>query len=62
MLDHPSISLTRGRAYPLILWVVASPMLGEGCDLEYFLIRAMSEWLCVVEFVIENIPIKFESI
>lgn len=62
MLDYPSISLTHGRAYPLILWVVASPVLGEECDLEYFLIHAVSKWLRIVEFVIEKIQNKFKSI
>lgn len=62
MLDHLSISLTHGKTCPLILWVVASPMLEEGCDLEYFLICAVLKWLCNVEFVIAKIQIKFKSI
>lgn len=62
MLDYLSISLTHGRTCPLILWVVASLTLGEGCDLEYFLICAVSKWLCDVEFVIAKNQIKFKSI
>lgn len=42
MLDYLSINLTHWRTYPLdLVWVAASPVLGEECYLEYFLIATM---------------------